>query len=90
MTETRRKFLAMGAAALATAGLPLHATLASEARPLTTAGLAKSLLTLADKAELQGMTDEAQAIYAAVQVVLTGTKAKWNSNGPVVVKGGAK
>jgi hypothetical protein len=44
-----------------------------EAKPLTTAGLAKSLLTLADKAERQGMTVEAQVIYRAVKEVLKGS-----------------
>lgn len=46
-----------------------------EAKPLTTASLAQSLLRLADKAERQGMRAEAQAIYTAVKVVMTGTKA---------------
>lgn len=47
-----------------------------EAKLLTTAGLAKSLLTLADKAEHQGMMREAQAIYKAVNVVMEGSPAK--------------
>ena len=47
-----------------------------EAKPLTTASLASSLLRLADKAERQGMRREAQAIYQAVKVVMDGTPAK--------------
>lgn len=47
-----------------------------EAKPLTTASLATSLLRLADKAERQGMRREAQAIYRAVKEVMDGTPAK--------------
>jgi hypothetical protein len=46
------------------------------AKPLTTAGLIKSLASLAEKAEGQGMTDEAQAIYAAIAVAAKGTPAR--------------
>ena len=74
MNTQRRKLLG-ALAAVGTASLAGSAE-AAEAKPLTTAGLAKSLLTLADKAELQGMTREAQAIYQAVKVVMDGTPAK--------------
>jgi len=66
------------------AGLTLTQPLTAEAapgKPLTTASLAKSLLTLADKAELQGMRREAQAIYAAVKVVMDGSPAKLAKGG---------
>lgn len=43
------------------------------AKPLTTASLIKSLATLAERAEGQGMRDEAQAIYAAIAVTAKGT-----------------
>ncbi len=46
------------------------------AKPLTTASLIKSLASLAEKAEGQGMTAEAQAIYAAIAVAAKGTPAK--------------
>lgn len=42
-------------------------------KPLTTAGLAKSLLTLAEKAQAQGMTSEAEAIMSIIPAVLAGT-----------------
>ena len=74
MHKGRREFVGALAALGGTAALATGAS-AAEAKPLTTAGLAKSLLTLADKAELQGMRREAQAIYAAVKVVLEGTPA---------------
>lgn len=45
-------------------------------KPLTTASLIKSLASLAEKAEDQGMTAEAQAIYAAIAVAAKGTPAK--------------
>jgi hypothetical protein len=45
------------------------------AKPLTTASLIKSLASLAEKAEGQGMTAEAQAIYAAIAVAAKGTPA---------------
>lgn len=75
MNTQRRKLL--GALPML-AGLTLTQPIAAsaEAKPLTTASLAKSLLTLADKAELQGMQREAQAIYQAVKVVMDGTPAK--------------
>ena len=73
MHKGRREFVGALAALGGTAALATGAS--AEAKPLTTAGLAKSLLTLADKAELQGMRREAQAIYAAVKVVLEGTPA---------------
>lgn len=44
-----------------------------EAKPLTTAGLAKSLLTLADKAERQGMKRESQVILTAAKVIMDGS-----------------
>jgi len=82
MNESRRKFLAIAANAVGIVALPLTMeAVGAEAKPLTTAGLARTLLGLADRAEGQGMRDEAQAIYAAVQVVLKGTKAS---------KGGAR
>lgn len=46
------------------------------AKPLTTASLIKSFASLAEKAEGQGMTAEAQAIYAAIAVAAKGTPAK--------------
>lgn len=46
------------------------------AKPLTTASLIKSLASLAEKAEGQGMIAEAQAIYAAIAVAAKGTPAK--------------
>ena len=77
MNEQRRRFLGTLTATAITVGLPLtNEALGAEAKPLTTASLAKSLLTLADKAELQGMTREAQAIYQAVKVVMGGSPAK--------------
>jgi hypothetical protein len=74
MKNDRRNWL-KGLGALAGVGLMAADSEAAqrEAKPLTTAGLAKSLLTLADKAERQGMTSEAQAIYKAVKEVLQGT-----------------
>lgn len=42
-------------------------------KPLTTAGLAKSLLTLAEKAQAQGMRSEAEAIMGIIPAVLAGT-----------------
>lgn len=76
MNESRRNWLAGLNAVVATGLLAVNGEAAQRAsKPLTTAGLAKSLLTLADKAELQGMRREAQAIYAAVKVVMDGTPA---------------
>ena len=46
-----------------------------QAKPLTTAGLAKSLLTLAEKAQAQGMQREAEAIMGIIPAVLKGTPA---------------
>jgi len=82
MNTDRRNWIA-GLGAFGLAGLLTSESEAAqrEAKPLTTAGLAKSLLTLADKAERQGMTAEAQAIYVAVKVVLTGTPASKQEGG---------
>ena len=74
MDPQRRKLLG-ALAAVGTASLAGSVAQGAEAKPLTTASLAKSLLTLADKAELQGMRREAQAIYAAVKVVMDGSPA---------------
>lgn len=74
MNKDRRNWMA-GLGALGLTGLFATDGEAAqrEAKPLTTAGLAKSLLGLAEKAEQQGMREEAQAIYAAVKVVLRET-----------------
>lgn len=75
MNKDRRNWMA-GLSAIGLASLlPTEGEAAEqrEAKPLTTASLAKSLLTLADKAERQGMTREAQAICAAVKVVMDGS-----------------
>jgi len=73
----KRDFLGQLAVGAGIIALPLaiEAEAQRAAKPLTTAGLATSLLRLADKCEGQGMREEAQAIYAAVKVVLKGTKA---------------
>lgn len=75
MNKDRRNWMAGLSAIGLTSLLPTEgeAVEQREAKPLTTAGLAKSLLTLADKAERQGMKREAQAIYAAVKVVMDGS-----------------
>lgn len=78
MNKDRRNWMA-GLSAIGLASLlPTEGEAAEqrEAKPLTTASLAKSLLTLADKAERQGMRREAQAIYAAVKVVMDGSPAR--------------
>ncbi len=77
MDTNRRNWMA-GLGALGLVGMLAGESEAAQkaAKPPTTAGLAKSLLTLAEKAELQGMRNEAQAIYAAVKVVMAGTAAK--------------
>lgn len=73
----KRDFLGQLAVGAGIVALPLaiEAEAQRAAKPLTTASLATSLLRLADKAEGQGMRAEAQAIYAAVKIVLAGTKA---------------
>ncbi len=79
---TRREAFAKLAWAGGVVGLPFYIQATAEtaeqreAKPLTTASLASSLLRLADKAERQGMRREAQAIYQAVKVVMDGTPAK--------------
>lgn len=78
MKMNKREFLTKCGWAAGVIGLPFYIQATAETpetKPLTTAGLARSLLTLADKAERQGMRKEAQAIYQAVKVVLEGTKA---------------
>lgn len=82
MQTDRRKLLqALPLLAGLTLTQPLTADAATGGKPLTTASLAKSLLTLADKAELQGMRREAQAIYAAVKIVMDGSPAKLAKGG---------
>lgn len=73
----KRDFLGQLAVGAGIIALPLAIEAAEQraSKPLTTAGLATSLLRLADKAEGQRMRVEAQAIYKAVEVVLKGTKA---------------
>lgn len=75
MNKDRRNWMAGLSAIGLTSLLPTSSDAAEQrqAKPLTTASLAKSLLTLADKAEQQGMAREAQAIYAAVKVVMDGS-----------------
>ncbi len=77
MNKDRRNLMAGLSAIGLTSLLPTEGDAAEqrEAKPLTTAGLAKSLLALADKAERQGMRREAQAIYTAVKVVMDGSPA---------------
>lgn len=74
---TKRDFLSQLAVGAGIIALPLaiEAEAQRAAKPLTTASLATSLLRLADKAEAQGMREEAKAIYAAVKVVLKDTRA---------------
>ena len=75
MNKDRRNWMAGLSAIGLTSLLPTSGDAAEQrqAKPLTTASLAKSLLTLADKAVLEGMAREAQAIYAAVKIVMDGS-----------------
>jgi hypothetical protein len=69
--DTQRRGLLAAIAAIGTATLA-DTALGAEAKPFTTAGLAKSLLTLADKAELQGMTRASYLIQQAAREILKG------------------
>jgi len=58
-----------------TAGLLINSGSQAETKPLTTIGLAKTLLLLAEKAEKQEMRVEAEAIKSIIPTILSGTPA---------------
>lgn len=69
MNKSRRQLM-LSLATLPAVAMLSGTSVEAEAKPLTKASIAKSLLVLADKAEAQGFTLEAQAILDAALVVL--------------------
>lgn len=71
----KRTLLIIALLASFTAGLLINSGSHAESKPLTTIGLAKTLLLLAEKAEKQEMRVEAEAIKGIIPTILTGTPA---------------
>lgn len=71
MNTQRRKLLGALAAGLGATGLASTAQ-GAEAKPLTTTGIARTLLGLADKAILQGMPKAHDILTQAASEILKG------------------
>ena len=79
MNESRRKMIQGLGLGLIGTGLMESELMASEAKPVTKAGLARSLLTLADKAEKAGLKTEAHVILGAALKVIDSPVASKSS-----------
>lgn len=72
MTENRRKFLAMGAAAIGTVSLPITMEAMAETKPLTSEELASTLIRLAGRARKSEMPHAAELLRELAVKVLQG------------------